>query len=101
MDDVRPELDVSQIAAAMRQEGGLERVEVRDGDLYVEYRAMAGTLHRVTVRAADLLAVDARDLGAWPVGDPNETVGSWLEVMIEEEIDSGPPSPSSFIFDPS
>jgi hypothetical protein len=101
MDDERPELNVSKIAAAMGQERGLEHVEVRDGDLYVEYRATAGTLHRVTVRAADLLATDARELGAWPVGDPNETVASWLEVMIEEEIDSGPPSPSSFTFDPN
>jgi len=78
----------------------LERVEVRDGDLYVEIRATAGSLHEVTVRAVDLLAIDARELGTWPVGDPNETVAGWLYIMIEEEIDSAPPSPPSFTFEP-
>jgi hypothetical protein len=111
MDEPRPELDVSEIATAMwRQwetaelrppDHGLERVEVRDGDLCIEYRATAGTLHHVTVRADDLLAVDARDLGAEPVGDPNETVAAWLDIMIEEEIDSGGPSPPTFTFDPN
>src|SRR5690242_11301202 len=66
--DRPPELNVSQIATAMqrawdtaeiRPERGLERVELRDGDLYVEMWATAGSLHQVTVRAADLLAIDA------------------------------------------
>ncbi len=58
-----------------------------------------GTLHKVTVRADDLRAIDARELGAPPNGDPNANVAGWLRTMIEEELDSGPPSPQSFTFD--
>ena len=90
------------ITADIRPERGLERVELREGDLYVESWSYAGTLHQVTVRATDILAIDARDVGAWPVDDPNQTVASWLlHTMIEEETDSGPTSPQSFSFDPN
>ncbi len=106
----RPELDISEVASAIRRlwdtaeirpERGLERVEVRDGDLYVEHWSSVGTLHQVTIRAEDVLVIDARHLGFRAIGDPNEAVAAWLETMIQEEIDTGPSSPQSFTFIPN
>lgn len=109
--DERPELDISEIWSAMRRERDsteprsacrVKRIEKRwNSDLCVEQWSSTGTLHMVTVRAADLLAIDARTLPPTSDLNPNTAVASWLLVMIEEELDSAGPSPLKFTFDPN